>query len=417
MSKKDDNKLERESIEVSDLRVWKHQQNLSGEDIISNVIDNQAKIKNYTEALNEEENRDKRKVRNYQSFDPFKNKKKKNSDISENVQKIMSEVGKLVLDMKHISENSYKNNISSLVNTTKQIKRTEIMEEPNTILKVKEKQYKDSLEGKTKRTPNYQFLADSYRRQINKAFVNYNPNIHLSNIHKLRQTEPETDKEYQLRLKEINENTNFRNPLFFGRNYKIVEDANKSKENKEDNRNEDKSIMAGNNSSIGLTVATAESENNNNSIQIQHSQKSIPGIYGKKNKKKNKKMEVKKKFPEKEKREKELDLMSKVLNNIGESISDENIDIYFSRYKDLPGTEISQQRHVFFNGMEKSNKLLTEIQEILHYKDADDDANLKKRIVTSESDALADRLGIMKRAAINEIEAFEKRENKIFQQK
>ena len=109
--------------------------------------------------------------------------------------------------------------------------------------------------------------------------------------------------------------------------------------------------------------------------------------------------------------------MSKVLNNIGESISDENIDIYFSRYKDLPGTEISQQRHVFFNGMEKSNKLLTEIQEILHYKDADDDANLKKRIVTSESDALADRLGIMKRAAINEIEAFEKRENKIFQQK
>ena len=128
-------------------------------------------------------------------------------------------------------------------------------------------------------------------------------------------------------------------------------------------------------------------------------------------------MEVKKKFPEKEKREKELDLMSKVLNNIGESISDENIDIYFSRYKDLPGTEISQQRHVFFNGMEKSNKLLTEIQEILHYKDADDEANLKKRIVTSESDALADRLGIMKRAAINEIEAFEKRENKIFQQK
>ena len=417
MSKKDEKKLERESITVADFRVWKHRQNLSSENIISNIVKDQNKIKNYTEALNEEEKNDKKKIKNYQSFDAFRNRKQKDATVSENVKKIMSDVGKLVLDMKHISENSYKNNISSLVNTTKQIKRTEIMEEPNTILKVKEKQYKDSLEGKTKRTPNYQFLADSYRRQINKAFVNYNPNIHLSNIHKLRQTEPETDKEYQLRLKEINENTNFRNPLFFGRNYKIVENDNKSKENKEDNRNEDKSIMAGNNSSIGLTVATAESENNNNSIQIQHSQKSIPGIYGKKNKTKNKKMEVKKKFPEKEKREKELDLMSKVLNNIGESISDENIDIYFSRYKDLPGTEISQQRHVFFYGMEKSNKLLTEIQEILHYKDADDDANLKKRIVTSESDALADRLGIMKRAAINEIEAFEKRENKIFQQK
>ena len=110
--------------------------------------------------------------------------------------------------------------------------------------------------------------------------------------------------------------------------------------------------------------------------------------------------------------------MSKVLGNIGESISDENMDLYFQSYKNLPGTEISQQRHVFFNGMEKSNKLLTEIQEILHYKDFDDDANIKKRIVTGESDALADRLGVMKKSAINEIEAFEKKEkNKTFPQK
>ena len=416
MSKKDDNKLERESIEVSDLRVWKHQQNLSGEDIISNVIDNQAKIKNYTEALNEEENRDKRKVRNYQSFDPFKNKKKKNSDISENVQKIMSEVGKLVLDMKHISENSYKNNISSLVNTKKKIKKTEIMEEPNTILKIKEREYKASLEGRTKRTPNYQFLADNYRKQINKTFVNYNPNIHLSNIHKLRKTEPETDKEYQTRVKEINELSNFRNPLFFGRNYKIVKNLD-TNESREDNKLEDKSIMAGNNSSIGYTVETAVTENNNNS-KIQYSKISIPSIFGKKPKKKKKKLEIRNKFPEKEKREKELDLMSKVLGNIGESISDENMDLYFQSYKNLPGTEISQQRHVFFNGMEKSNKLLTEIQEILHYKDFDDDANIKKRIVTGESDALADRLGVMKKSSINEIEAFEKKEkNKTFPQK
>ena len=35
--------------------------------------------------------------------------------------------------MKHLSENSYKNNISSLINTKNKIKKTEIMEEPNTI--------------------------------------------------------------------------------------------------------------------------------------------------------------------------------------------------------------------------------------------------------------------------------------------
>ena len=412
MSKKVELKIEREVIKVPDYRVWKQRQNLSSEDIINNIMKQQNKIKYYTEALNEEEKNDKRKkIKSYQSYDNFRYRKKNDSKVSSNVQKIMSEVGKLVLDMKHISENTYKNNITSLINTTNQIKRTEIMEEPNTILKEKEKEYKIYLEGKNKKAPNYQFLSDCYRRQINKAFVNYNPNIHLSNIHKLREIDPETDKEYQLRKKEINELTDFKNPLFFGKSYKIAENEDKSKEIKDENKlEENKSILAGNNSSIGYIVATAESDNNLSQIPVKSQYASMGNIFGK-NKKKPKKREVKRKFPDKEKREKELDLMSNVLSNIGDSLSQENMDLYFKRYKDLPGTEISQQRHVFFNGMGKANKLLTEIQEILHYKDADDECNLKKRNVTSESDALADRFGVLKKATINEIEAFEKKEN------
>ena len=53
----------------------------------------------------------------------------------------------------------------------------------------------------------------------------------------------------------------------------------------------------------------------------------------------------------------------------------------------------------------------------MYYKDADDDANLKKRIVTGESDSLVDRLKFAKKAAINEIDTFEKKENKIYLQK
>ena len=302
MSKKDENKLEKESINVADFRVWKQRQNLSSEDIINDILRDQAKIRNYTEALNEEEKNDKKKkIKNYQSFDGLRNRKQKDSKLSYNVQKIMSEVGKLVVDMKHISENSYKNNINSLINTTKQIKKTEIINDSNTIMKVKEKEYKASLEGKTKKTPNYQFLADCYRRQINKAFVNYNPNIHLSNIHKLRETEPETDKEYQIRLKEVDEFTNNINPYFYGRKNKKVVKLNKSKESNEDNF-EEKSNIGINNNSIGYTVATAESENNS---QIQPSQIISPpvNLFGKKNK--NKKQEIKKKFPEKEKSKKD----------------------------------------------------------------------------------------------------------------
>lgn len=142
---------------------------------------------------------------------------------------------------------------------------------------------------------------------------------------------------------------------------------------------------------------------------------SVGSLFGKKYK--NKKIELKKKFPEKEKREKELTLMSSVLDNIGNSISKENIGNYFDRYKDLQGIELPQQRHIYFNGMGKANKLMTEIQEILHYKDADDDANVKKRMVTTESDALVEKLGFLKKNAINEIEAFEKKENRNISQK
>ena len=52
MSKKDENKLEKESINVADFRVWKQRQNLSSEDIINDILRDQAKIRNYTEALN-----------------------------------------------------------------------------------------------------------------------------------------------------------------------------------------------------------------------------------------------------------------------------------------------------------------------------------------------------------------------------
>ena len=60
---------------------------------------------------------------------------------------------------------------------------------------------------------------------------------------------------------------------------------------------------------------------------------------------------------------------------------------------------------------------MTEIQEVLHYKEVDEDTHIKKKQTTVESDNLVDKLGFMKKNAINEIDAFEKKENKIYSQK
>ena len=387
MLQKED-KEEPEIIKIVDLNPFKGKTEILTENILNSIDKKQNNIRLYTEILNEDEKRDKKKkIKSYQSFDGTgKRRNNKDSKLSKNVKKIMSDVGKLVLDMKNISENSYKANINSLIRTTKEIKKTEILPEKNIILKIKEKEYKAALEGKIKKPPNFHILSDCYRKQINKAFVNYNPNIHISNIHRLRQLKPETEKEYQGYIKSDNK-------------------INKLQKNKS---TEEKNNMSGINNSIGYTVATAESENNSQVIPSQ-----IINIYGKKKQK----VEIKRKFPEKEKREKELNLMKSVLTNIDNSISKENIGNYFDRYNEIQGTEIAQQKHVFFNGLGKANKLLTEIQEVLHYKDADEDANTKKKQTTVESDNLVDRLGFLKKIAINEIEAYEKKENKIYSQK
>ncbi len=398
-------KEENELTKINDFKVWKLKEELPNEDIIQRINKYQNNLKNLTEILNEDEKHDKKKKQNYQSFDSLrKRRKNKDSKLSNNVKKIMTDVGKLVLDMKNISENTYKDNINSLMKTSKEIKKTEIVDENNIILKIKEKEYKASLEGKIKKVPNFQFLSDCYRKQINKTFVNYNPNIHLSNIHKLRETKPETEKEYQSRKAEIDELTDINNYLFgknFLKNYKI---------NIESSKQEKKNNNAGSNNSKVFTMPTSETDNNNNN---QISSPQIVNIYGKKKPK----VEIKRKLPDREKREKELFLMNNVLSNIENSISNENIGKYFDNYKELPGTEIPQQKHIFFNGMGKANKLLTEIQEVLHYKDADEEANTKRKQTTVESDNLVDKLGILKKFTINEIDAFEKKENKIYLQK
>ena len=401
-------KEEKDSLNIEDFFPCKIKEETLRTDIINAINKDQNKVRILTEVLNEDEKNDKKKkIKNYQSFDAFrKRKKKKDSQLSDNVKKIMSDVGKLVLDMNSLSEDSYKTNINSLMKTSKEIKKTEIIPENNIILKMKEKEYKASLEGKLKKSPNFQILSDCYRKQINKAFVNYNPNIHISNIHKLRQTKPETEKEYQALKTEIDKFIDKKAYEYNkGMGFNITKKFSQNFENSK--FTEEKNNTSGINNSVGYTVATAESENNS---QVMPMQIINNNIYGKKKQK----VEIKRKFPEKEKREKQLNLMNTVLTNIENSISSENIGNYFDKYKYLQGTEISQQKHIFFNGLGKANKLLTEIQEVLHYKDADEDANVKKKQTTYESDNLVDKLGFMKKAAINEIDAFEKKVNKIY---
>ena len=203
---------------ISDFRVWKLTQNMVPENIIARAIKSQSQIKDGAEVLNEDYKDNKNT--NLKAF--FKTKKiskelELKDVLSPNVNKIVTDVGKLVSGMKESEENLMKLNINSLMKTKKQIKKSEKLdEEVNSLLKLKEKEYKASLEGKLKKSPNYKFLSDFYRKQLNRAFLNFNPVKHMANIHTIIKDNPEINKEFQEQTKIIdNEIYNITSPNFY----------------------------------------------------------------------------------------------------------------------------------------------------------------------------------------------------------
>ena len=90
MNKKDIYQIEEEKQKYE----RKIKEELPNEDIIQRINKYQNNLKNLTEILNEDEKHDKKKKQNYQSFDSLrKRRKNKDSKLSNNVKKIMTDVG------------------------------------------------------------------------------------------------------------------------------------------------------------------------------------------------------------------------------------------------------------------------------------------------------------------------------------
>lgn len=501
MSLNDSKKQGNESRGINDLRVWKQKQNLNSENIIGSVTKSLSQIKSYKDALNEEEKNDrKKKIKFHQSIDKFKDKNEKDNYVSENVKKIMGDVGRMVMGIRTAETNISKENIEALLKTTNEIKKSEVLGEPNTILKIKEKEYKLSLEGKLKKPPNYKFLSDCYRKQVNKAFVEYNPLIHLSNMHMLRQLDPEIEKEFQIHVKEIDEELKgiTTSPNFCKDNKKKPLKKkgdfsnNENDTNNKDNINKDllkKSTMKSNknvslnnlettnsNNNVNMNILTmgattgtvptaavtnalplrkissinnsrakdsrtgvknlkkasgekdksksksksppqknAKDDNNSNSNKkIRESNISKTkqiGTYGKKGK--HKKQEKEKKFPNKDSRESELLLMNNACEKLLTVLDENKKNTYCDNYKDIRNQDLPQQRHNYFGELENTEKILTEIQEVLYIKNLDEDIKNRKIKVNNDNEDLVDKIGNLKIALLNEIEEQDKKESKI----
>ena len=403
----------KEKLEIKDFRVWKQKTGLMSDNIIESVIKSQSQIKNYTEALNEGERHDRKKIKSYQSSDRFKEQKKNEIFVSETVKKIMGDVGKMVMNIRQQEDTLSKVNINALLETTNQLKNSEIMSEPNSILKVKEKEYKLALEGKLKKPPNYKFLSDSYRKQVNKAFNDYNPIIHLGNIHILRKTNPEIDRQFKLQIHKIDEELKASKGFLF---YNFDKNKNRI-------RNEQRNSLKdeqGNSNFLNTkaiytgytlpTAPTATVTDGLNTVKINNR----GNLFNRKTK--HKKQEIKRKFPDKENREIELNLMKNVCEQIDSSIETRTMNNYFKNYKTFKTTDLEQQKHTFFGSLDSAHKILTEIQEHLYIKKVEDDIRNRKKHTCIESEKLCDKINDLKSSLLLEIDDQEKKQNKIYGQ-
>ena len=80
---------------VNDFRLWKHSHNLKNENIIMKANINQSKIKQNSNELNEEENtKNQKKTKNSQKVSKNSVQFDSNTNLSETVQKIVTDVSK-----------------------------------------------------------------------------------------------------------------------------------------------------------------------------------------------------------------------------------------------------------------------------------------------------------------------------------
>lgn len=376
---------------LNDYRVWQQQKNTSHEYIIPRISQKQKNIKDNTDQLNEEEHFYYRKKINTESNNKKSSNKSQNPLLSNVVQKIMLDVKR---SMKSIDDSTAEiTKINSLnfspVPTTKSIPN--IATQPST-----------RSNSKGKQTLNFKYVNDNYRKQLNRAFLNFNPIIHLGNLNILRKADPEINADIEKLTKHINDDLEEITSDHYYRNkyLKIVEQGEKMKEREKRLHDNNKEI----------TMPTAETEPSKGTNNTTNNKYTVNMYQGFRKRNKNKNMaEIKKKFPDRELEEKTLDLLECAMDKLSGTISDENMNKYFAEHNYFYGKALKQQEHQYFSGIAKCGNILKEIQHERIVRDLIEKTNRRKKVLTNENAHMINDLLHAKGVLLKEIEQQEKK--------
>ncbi len=235
--KSDFQKKNSKGKKLYDIRLWTQQQNLKGHDICISVEHNKKYIKDQNEILNDEDlNPNKKQIKFEKKRRQIEGIIPSNVILSKIARNVLTDAYEKINYMKEYSNYWELENGKRLQKITKEFCKgrpystnSDFMNLPSSDLI--NKLYFHPL--KHQKSINYIRYNDSFRRDINKAFQKYNPNINLKYLKKLRNE----DNDVKKALDEINTKVNLEieektKGDFYRKKYENI--MQKSKENSQE---------------------------------------------------------------------------------------------------------------------------------------------------------------------------------------
>jgi hypothetical protein len=222
--------------------------------------------------------------------------------------------------------------------------------------------------------------------------MNFNPIIHLGNLNLLRKADPSINEDIQKLEKHIDDDLKtIIDPYYYKHQYeKLLKEHEKLKKRL----------------NTAPTLQTDNYNNNSNNYTNYNNYNNANTTFRRRRKNK---LEIKRKFPDKDLRIKELKNMNDCLIQISKSINNDNINHYYNDYEILKNYSIEQQAHNYFPDIRKANDIMREIQQDKLIRGLNQETKLKKKYVDGENNRIVDQISKSKDLLLKDIAEIEKK--------
>ena len=415
-----------ETIKVLE-KFWKMKYNIVPEGMYQKTLDYKKDMKNLIDILLEEKKREKllklKKIKLKQSSSI-----KSMEHISPNVKTIITKIGRNYGKIRNsITNISKTNGLYLRQNAIKALDNLNSEEKNQNMEKIIEDDKYNINYYKTQRNKkfilndvntlerksfnNFLYSNASYRKQLNFAFLKYNPNKHLENLKLLVQTEPLIRKDVNIIKKEVDEDIKWRcDKHHFRKKYEIL----KKRFKRSNSVQTDPKLQLDNqNKKILPNLNTKETVKIMKILTPSFSDKKIFNIYDIKKKEEDSKIII-----HKEKKLEELKNILKASSGINELIKDNNINkkidmfktnydikVKLSEYYDDNNKNLLETDYFYEEKKNIINKLgnIYEFKISNNLKEKEKENKLKGKII-NDNDAFNLKLIEEKNDAINDID-------------